>query len=122
MNVVDDQQGSPSSALDLAEGLFRILETWGETRAAGLGVTYHLAGTGSTTWCGFAQAIMAECRKRGLPAAEVRAIATADWPTTAMRPANSIMSSAKFARDFGLTLPRWEESLSVVVARLATGA
>jgi dTDP-4-dehydrorhamnose reductase len=122
LNVVDDQQGSPSSALDLAEGLFRILETWNARRADGLGETYHLAGTGSTTWYGFAQAIMAECRKHGLPAAEVRPIATAGWPTPAMRPANSIMSSAKFARDFGLTLPPWEESLSVVVARLVTEA
>jgi dTDP-4-dehydrorhamnose reductase len=121
LNVVDDQRGSPSSALDLADGLFRILEAWKAGGADGLGETYHLAGTGSTTWRGFAQAIMAECRNVDLPTAEVRPIATADWPTKAPRPANSVMSSAKFARDFGLTMPRWEQSLSVVVARLAAG-
>jgi dTDP-4-dehydrorhamnose reductase len=115
LNVVDDQRGSPSSALDLADGLFRILDVWGRGSELGLAETYHLAGTGSTTWCGFARAIMAECRKRGLPAAEVRPIATADWPTKAVRPANSVMSSSKFERDFGFSMPRWEESLRKVV-------
>ena len=119
LSVVDDQLGSPSSALDLADGLLRILETWEQGRATGLGETYHLAGTGSTSWCGFARAIMAECGRRGLPSAEVRAIATADWPTKAARPANSVMSSAKFARDFAYSMPPWEESLGEVVDRLA---
>jgi dTDP-4-dehydrorhamnose reductase len=118
LGVVDDQRGSPSSALDLADGLFRILEIWGQGSEAGLGETYHLAGTGSASWCGFARAIMAECRKRGLPAAEIRPIATADWPTKAVRPANSVMSSARFERDFGFSMPRWEESLSKVIERL----
>ena len=119
LNVVDDQQGSPSSALDLADGLFRVLYAWGEERQTGLGEVYHLAGTGATSWCGFARGIMAECRKRGLAAAEVRPIATVDWPTKAVRPANSVMSSAKFTRDFAFSMPRWEDSLSDVVGRLA---
>lgn len=122
LNVVDDQRGSPSSGLDLADGLFRILEAWKGAGKDGLGETYHLAGTGSTTWYGFAQAIMAECRKLGIPTAEVRPIATADWSIKALRPANSVMSSAKFERDFGWTMPCWEESLSLVVARLAAEA
>jgi dTDP-4-dehydrorhamnose reductase len=119
LTVVDDQRGSPSCALDLADGLLRIVEVWREGETTGLGETYHLAGTGSTTWCGFARAIMAECRKRGLPAAEVRPIATRDWPTKAARPANSVISSAKFSRDFGFSMPPWEESLAAVVDRLA---
>jgi dTDP-4-dehydrorhamnose reductase len=122
LNVVDDQRGSPSCALDLADGLLRLLEVWRRGGAIGLGEIYHLAGTGSTTWYGFAQAIMAECRKRSLPAAEVQPIATADWPTKAVRPANSVMFSAKFARDFGFTMPRWEESLHAVVGCLAEEA
>ena len=118
LDVVDDQRGNPSSALDLADGLFRILDEWVEGRQTGLGETYHLAGTGSTSWFGFAQVIMEECRRLGLPAAEVRPIRTADWPTKATRPANSSMSSEKFARDFAFSMPRWEQSLSEVVGRL----
>jgi dTDP-4-dehydrorhamnose reductase len=119
LSVVDDQRGSPSSALDLADGLFRILDVWGQGRETGLAETYHLAGMGSTSWCGFARAIMAERGKRGLPAAEVRPIATADWPTKAARPRNSVLASAKFERDFGFSMPRWEESLNTVVERVA---
>jgi dTDP-4-dehydrorhamnose reductase len=119
LTVVDDQLGNPSCALDLADGLLRVLHLWREERETGLGETYHLAGTGATTWCGLARAIMAECRNRDLPTAEVRPIATADWPTKAARPANSMMSSAKFTADFGSAMPAWEQSLAAVMDRLA---
>jgi dTDP-4-dehydrorhamnose reductase len=119
LSVVDDQRGNPSSALDLAEGLLSILDAWQATPGRGLGETYHLAGTGTTTWCGFARQVMAECRKKGLRAVQVEAISTADWPTRAERPKNSALSSAKFARDFGYAMPDWEQSLADVVRRLA---
>jgi dTDP-4-dehydrorhamnose reductase len=122
LTVVDDQRGSPTSALDLADGLLRLLKAWRQEQATGLGETYHLAAAGSTSWCGFARAIMAECLKRGLPAAEVQPIATADWPTKAVRPANSVLSSAKFERDFGFAMPRWEVSLPEMIDRLLSSA
>jgi len=115
LTVVDDQQGTPSSALDLADALLSMME-----RELPLGETYHIAGTGSTSWCGFAEAIMAECRKLGLPAAEVRPIASADWPTAARRPVNSALNSCRFERDFGYSMPRWEESLPEIVRRLSS--
>jgi dTDP-4-dehydrorhamnose reductase len=119
LTVVDDQRGCPTSALDLGEGLLRVVEVWAGGGATGLGEVYHLAGTGETSWCGFARAIMAECRKRGLPAAEVEAIATSDWPTKAARPLNSVLDSTKFERDFSFAMPRWQDSLSSIVGRLA---
>jgi dTDP-4-dehydrorhamnose reductase len=121
LTVVDDQCGNPSSTLDLADGLLTMIEVWRRAPGVGEGETYHLAGSGSTSWCGFAQAIMDECRARGLPFAEVRPISTADWPTAAPRPTNSILSSEKFARDFGYAMPAWRESLRHVMDRLAAG-
>jgi dTDP-4-dehydrorhamnose reductase len=117
--VVDDQRGSPSSALAVAEGLFRVVDLWRERPETGIGETYHLAGTGSTSWAGFAESIMAECRKRGLPAAEVRRVRTRDWPTTAARPPNSALDSSKFAEVFGYAMPWWQDSLATVIARLS---
>lgn len=113
LTVVDDQKGSPTSSLDLADALLHMIE-----RELPLGETYHIAGTGSTSWCGFAQAIMAECRKLGLPAADVRPIASAEWPTDARRPVNSALNSCRFERDFGYSMPPWEESLPEIVHRL----
>ncbi len=116
--VVADQRGNPTSALDLADGLIAVLQAWrrGDT---GLGQTYHLAGTGISSWCGFAEAIFDRCRALGLPAARVEPIASADWLTRAPRPRNSALDCAKFSRDFGFDAPRWTESLADVVKRLA---
>ena len=93
LTVVDDQVGSPA--------------------------VYNLAGSGSTSWCGFASFIMAECRTHSLPSAEVRPIATSDWPTKTARPANSVLDSSKFTREFGFRMPDWQQSVSAVVGRLA---
>jgi dTDP-4-dehydrorhamnose reductase len=122
LTVVDDQRGCPTSALDLADGLLRIIEKWSEGIGTGLGETYHLAGTGSTSWCGFAQAIMDERRAHGIKAPAVAPIHTEDWPTPAVRPRNSTLDSGKFLRDFGFAMPEWRSSLARVVGRLAKAA
>ena len=119
LTVVSDQIGNPTSALDLADGILAVVDHWRLGSRTGLGEVYHLAGGGSTTWCGFAQAIMDECRALGLPAADVRPIQTEDWPTKAVRPRNSMLDCMKFARDFSFTMPQWRASLPAVVERIA---
>jgi dTDP-4-dehydrorhamnose reductase len=52
----------------------------------------------------------------------VRDIATKDYPTKARRPANSRLSSAKFASAFGWTVPDWRASARIVVGRLINEA
>lgn len=119
LSVVADQVGSPTSAFDLADGLLAIVETWGKEPSRGLGNVYHLAGSGETSWFGLAEAVMAERRGFGLPAAEIRAIDTAEWPTRAVRPLNSVLDSGKVERDFGIRLPDWRLSVAETVRRLA---
>ena len=122
LTVVDDQHGCPTSARDLAEGIFAVMDVWNRGNRTGIGESYHLAGTGSTSWCGFAQAIMDERREHGLKTAAVVPIQTADWPTRAERPRNSVLNSGKFLRDFGFAMPEWRSSLAEVVGRLAKAA
>ena len=114
LTVVDDQRGSPTSALDLADGLLTML-----TAGEGWGDTYHLAGRGETSWCGFAREIMVQCAARGLPHVPVEPISTEDWPTRAERPRNSVLDSGKFERAFGFAMPDWRASTRDVVERLA---
>jgi len=121
LTVVADQHGNPSSALDLADGLLALVSQWAAGSRTGIGETYHLAGTGAATWFEFAEAIFAELRRLGLPAAEVAPIQTADWPTKAVRPQNSALDSSKFERDVGYKMPPWQKSVAEVVARLAAG-
>lgn len=119
LNVVDDQHGNPTSALDIADGIFAILSRWASEPALGLGRIYHLAGTGETSWCGLARRVFAEAALLGLPVAEVRPIRTEDWPTRAVRPRNSRLDCARLESDFGYRAPAWEESVAVTVRRLA---
>ena len=114
LTVVDDQHGSPTSALDLADGLLAMLAT-GE----GWGSTYHLAGSGSASWCEFAAAITNVCAEIGLPAAKVQPISTEDWPTRAVRPRNSVLDCSKFKRDFGFVMPEWRGAAEQTIRRLA---
>lgn len=113
LRVVADQFGNPTSALDLAEGLLRMVgaNAWGET--------YHLAGAGSTSWHEFAREIMAQCSDLGLASVPVEPIRTDEWPTRARRPACSILNSDKFAADFCFSMPARQGSLRKVVQMLA---
>ncbi|MGE5722833.1 MAG: dTDP-4-dehydrorhamnose reductase [Sphingomonadales bacterium] len=121
LRVVDDQVGTPTSALDLADALLAIARAWRDGSDTGLGEIYHVAGSGETSWAGFAREIFRHSRASGGPSAEVEGIATEDWPAAAARPRNSRLSSAKFARDFGITLPAWQDSSAQVVERLLAG-
>lgn len=116
LRVVDDQQGHPTSAIDIADAILRIAPPLARGEAAG-GI-YHCCGEGSTTWCGFARAILAESAKRGGPAARVEAIATADYPTAAQRPPNSRLDTGAFRQRFGFALRPWQEAMAETVARL----
>jgi dTDP-4-dehydrorhamnose reductase len=109
IGVVDDQRGCPTFAFDLAAAIVTIGESL--ARSAPPSRLYHLAGLGEITWCRFARAIMTDSAARGGPACRVRAIASAEYPTRARRPANSALDCSKAARDFGVRLPAWERSL-----------
>ncbi|HEU0098286.1 MAG TPA: dTDP-4-dehydrorhamnose reductase [Allosphingosinicella sp.] len=119
LNVVADQRGSPTAAGDLADGILALAAAWRERPRLGLGGVYHLAGAGEASWFDFATAIFEEAARHGLPTAAVKPIRTADWPTRAARPANSVLDSGRFAADFGYRAPPWRRSTAAVVAELA---
>jgi dTDP-4-dehydrorhamnose reductase len=120
LRVVDDQFGCPTYAPDLAAAVLaiaRMLATgWRDDLA---GVT-HLAGPDALSWCAFARCIVAEGARAGVArCVPVEAIATADYPTAAPRPANSRLSSERAAQVFGVRLPPLEVSLTDCLARMA---
>lgn len=116
--VVADQWGNPTSALDIAEAILHAAALLHDHKGfEGYGI-YHLAGTGETNWSGFARHIFEISRTQGGSHARARDIATSDYPTKARRPANSRLSTAKFADTFGFTAPDWRQSTETVVRRL----
>jgi dTDP-4-dehydrorhamnose reductase len=115
VKVVEDQQGCPTSALDLAGAILAIASQW----PLDAGETYHLAGAGSASWFDLAQEVMANCRRLGLQAAEVQPLTTAEWPTKAVRPAYAVLDCGKIERELGIRLPDWRLGVAEAVERLA---
>jgi dTDP-4-dehydrorhamnose reductase len=116
VRVVDDQIGSPTSALDLADAILAIARQGILTGdKAGL---YHLANGGETTWFGFAEAIFANLRQRGQRTSKLHPITTADYPTPAKRPRNSRLACDKADSVFRVRLPPWQAGLARCMDRL----
>jgi dTDP-4-dehydrorhamnose reductase len=117
LRVVDDQRGCPTSTRDLADAILRIAprlvardEVWG---------TYHFAGSGVTTWHGFAGRIVAAQAPITGRKPRVTAITTAEFPTPARRPTNSELDCSLFARTFGFGGRPWTEETDAITAVLA---
>ena len=117
LSVVADQHGSPTAAADLAAALARIAMRLAEDAGAPSGF-YHFSNAGPTSWAGFAAEIFAQAAARGGPSATVQPIPTSAYPTPARRPANSLLSHAAIARDYGVTPRPWQEALGDILDEL----
>ncbi|HUR21144.1 MAG TPA: dTDP-4-dehydrorhamnose reductase [Vicinamibacterales bacterium] len=118
LRVVADQYGAPTSAGLISDTVARFMATESAHRAAG--GLYHLTADGRTSWHGFAEAIVQEGAARGLcPQVPIDPITTAEYPLPAKRPMNSVMDHQQLARDFGLQLPDWRDSLRQCMDELA---
>jgi dTDP-4-dehydrorhamnose reductase len=105
--VISDLGGAPTCAAAIADATAAIL---GKRDRQASGV-YHLTASGSTSWHGFATEIARlECS-----ATRVVPIPSEAYPSPARRPRNSRLSNEKLLRQFGFTLPSWEDGLKAVV-------
>jgi len=122
--VVADQTGAPTSAALVARVTGQFLERLAS--APPVPGLYHLAPRGAVTWHGYAQAILEAARAHGLPLRAppeaVRPLATADYPTAARRPANSLLCTAKLESALADTLANWQDDVIATVAALAATA
>ncbi len=114
LRVVADQFGAPTSAAMIARATTRAIALLAPGKVAPRSGLYHVSASGQTSWHGFAQAILKEFE---LPD-PVQAIATAEYPLPARRPANSVLDNARLAQEFGICLPSWEEGLHEAAATL----
>lgn len=117
LTVVDDQRGSPTSAADLAHALMTITVRLVEDDAAPIG-TFHYSNAGAVSWAGFASEIFRQSAVRGGPSAQVAPITTADYPTPARRPANSLLDTQAVRKAYGIEPRAWQAALGQILDEL----
>ncbi len=118
LKVVADQYGCPTCAADLAEAVLTIAKQINERHDCAWG-TYHFCGAGETTWHAFAEKIFELARQYdSFAIKKVEPITTAEYPTPARRPFNSVMDCSMLTKEFGIEPSPWSESLSLMVKNL----
>jgi dTDP-4-dehydrorhamnose reductase len=105
LNVVNDQIGSPTHALDLAAALVKIIQS----RSINYGI-YHYCNEGSTSWYGFAKKIL-ELNQIFI---ELNGIPTSDYPTLAKRPKYSVLDTSKIKNEFNIKIKSWQNALQEI--------
>mgnify|MGYP000509140821 CR=1 FL=1 len=111
LGVVADQMGCPTYAGDIAKALIAIASQLHESdsqQEKRYGI-YHYAGDEAVSWHGFAMVIFEQAHSQGVLAKmpTVNAIVTEAYPTPAKRPAYSVLSTGKIARDYGVSASDW---------------
>jgi dTDP-4-dehydrorhamnose reductase len=99
LDVVDDQRGSPTYAVDLASAIMQLCRK----NAQGI---VHVTNRGDCTWFEFAREIV---RRSGL-STEVRPVSSRQMARPAPRPAYSVLSPASL-ESFGIVMPSWQDAL-----------
>jgi dTDP-4-dehydrorhamnose reductase len=114
VRVVADQRGTPTAAASIARALWRIADL---PRVHGL---LHWTDGGVASWYEFASAIAEDALAAGLlpHAVQVTPITTADYPTAAHRPANSVLDIRDSVAQLGITPAHWRRNLRATLAQL----
>ncbi|MFA7426362.1 MAG: dTDP-4-dehydrorhamnose reductase [Desulfosarcinaceae bacterium] len=107
LSVVADQVGTPTWTGTLA------VAVWAAAARPEISGVYHWTDAGVGSWYDFAVAIQEEAVTLGklarpIPIAPIR---TADYPTSARRPAYSVLDCTRSWRDLEVTPIHWREAL-----------
>lgn len=112
INVVFDQTGTPTYALDLAQAITTILER--ESWRGNTGI-YNYSNEGVCSWYDFAMTIR---KMAGHEACQINPCHSSEYPSPVKRPAYSVLDKSKFKQTFHLSIPYWVESLLKCVNNL----
>jgi dTDP-4-dehydrorhamnose reductase len=117
LGIVADQRGCPTSARSIAQVLLQIADHCLEGKAVEWG-TYHYCNLPATTWYDFAGCVFQQAG--GYDELKLRKISTAEYPTAAVRPMNSVLNCGRMQAKFGLAQSDWRCELQQVLNILGT--
>jgi dTDP-4-dehydrorhamnose reductase len=107
ISVVNDQIGTPTNAVDLAEALIQIILTDNRQPTTDNFGIYNFSNEGQCSWYDFAKEIF----KINNIEIDLKPIPTSIFPTPAKRPKYSVLDKTKIKSTFGLEIKNWELSL-----------
>jgi dTDP-4-dehydrorhamnose reductase len=108
LDVVNDQRGCPTYAVDLARAIVQLC------RKGASGIV-HVTNSGDCSWFEFAREIMKDA---GL-GVEVRPVSSQQMARPAPRPAYSVLSSTSL-QGYGIAMPTWQDALRRYLEQRAT--
>jgi dTDP-4-dehydrorhamnose reductase len=128
LSVVNDQIGTPTNAVDLADAILKVIslrlevgspkienEIFSQTISnsqlptPNFGI-FNFSNLGQCSWFDFAKKIF-EIHNINI---DLKPIPTASYPTPAERPKFSVLDKSKIIDTFGIEMKHWEESLKTV--------
>lgn len=126
LEVVFDQVGTPTYALDLAEAIAAVLEDYSESvisagrqqvekSSYGKSGIYHYSNEGVCSWYDFTKMI---AEYNGTTACDIRPCHSDEFPSPVKRPAYSVLDKTKIKETFGIEIPYWTDSLKKCITNL----
>ena len=109
ISVVNDQFGTPTNAVDLAEVLVKIVAANYNQKTENFGI-YNFSNQGFCSWFDFAKAIFDNNNIK----IDLKPILTSSYPTPAERPKYSVLDKSKIINIFQIEIKTWQESLKSV--------
>ena len=108
LSIVNDQIGTPTNAIDLAECLVTIITEHSKLNTEHYGI-YNFSNEGQCSWFDFAKKIF-EINQVKI---DVTPIPTTQFPTPAERPKYSVLDKTKIKSTFGIEIKPWEQSIEI---------
>ena len=105
LNIVNDQIGTPTNAIDLAQAIIKIATSChAELVSASSYGIYNFSNEGQCSWFDFAKKIF-EINDVEI---DLKPIPTTQFPTPAERPKYSVLDKTKIKNAFGISIKPWE--------------
>lgn len=123
INVVFDQVGTPTYALDLAIAIFSIINDYKkeydakhpEAEYSKSGI-YHFSNEGVCSWYDFARMIVEYGKLDHL--CSIRPCHSDEFPSPVKRPFYSVLDKTKIKQTFNINIPYWTDSLKQCIGNI----
>lgn len=120
LNVVFDQVGTPTYALDLAIAIKEVLKDYANEKPRhGYSKTgiYHFSNEGVCSWYDFTKQI---AELAGNKTCDIQPCHSSEFTSPVTRPSYSVLDKTKIKQTFSLKIPYWTDSLKVCMNNMKT--